>query len=114
MDLHRSNKALVKRVETLLQKTLIGCVLVILPTAGNLAAICILVGKELAFICLTLCTFDVTWAAIVFHWLTIVGTDENEGATPAAGKVAANSPDYLCNHKRNLYERSRSCSHQPT
>jgi hypothetical protein len=25
----------------------------------------------------------VTWAAIVFHWLTIVGTDENEGATPA-------------------------------
>ncbi|CAN9414750.1 unnamed protein product [Alternaria alternata] len=83
MDLHRSNKALVKRVETLLQKTLIGCVLVILPTGGNLAAICILVGKELAFICLTLCTFDVTWAAIVFHWLTIVGTDENEGATPA-------------------------------
>ena len=50
MDLHRSNKALVKRVETLLQKTLIGCVLVILPTAGNLAAICILVGKELAFV----------------------------------------------------------------
>ncbi|RYO28264.1 hypothetical protein AA0113_g12213 [Alternaria arborescens] len=83
MDLHRSNKALVKRVETLLQKTLIGCVLVILPTGSNLAAICILVGKELAFICLTLCTFDVTWAAIVFHWLTIVGTDENEGATPA-------------------------------
>ncbi|OAG19925.1 hypothetical protein CC77DRAFT_1009615 [Alternaria alternata] len=83
MDLHRSNKALVERVETLLQKTLIGCVLVILPTGGNLAAICILVGKELAFICLTLCTFDVTWAAIVFHWLTIVGTDENEGATPA-------------------------------
>ncbi|CAN9382384.1 unnamed protein product [Alternaria alternata] len=83
MDFHRSNKALVKRVETLLQKTLIGCVLVILPTGGNLAAICILVGKKLAFICLTLCTFDVTWAAIVFHWLTIVGTDENEGATPA-------------------------------
>ena len=50
MDLHRSNKALVKRVETLLQKTLIGCVLVILPTGGNLAAICILVGKELAFV----------------------------------------------------------------
>jgi hypothetical protein len=25
----------------------------------------------------------VTWAAIVFHWLTIVGTNENEGATPA-------------------------------
>ncbi|KAH8632717.1 nb-arc and ankyrin-like protein [Alternaria alternata] len=119
MDLHRSNKALVKRVEILLRKTLIGCVLVILPTGGNLAALCILVGKQLAFVSPDLdnlnegsrsnilfldllhymhfrwyvrcyqpldpadANMTVTWAAIVFHWLTIVGTDENEGATPA-------------------------------
>jgi hypothetical protein len=50
IDLHRSNKVLVKKVENLLWKTLIGCVLVILPTGGNLAAVCILVGKELAFV----------------------------------------------------------------
>jgi hypothetical protein len=48
VDLHRSNQVMAQRVEKLLWKTLIGCALVILPTAGNLAAICILVGRELA------------------------------------------------------------------
>jgi hypothetical protein len=50
VDLHRSNQVMARKVETLLWKTLIGCVLVILPTAGNLAALCVLVGKELAFV----------------------------------------------------------------
>jgi uncharacterized protein involved in cysteine biosynthesis len=50
VDLHRSNLVMAQKVEKLLSKTLIGCVLVILPTVGNLAAMCILVGKELAFV----------------------------------------------------------------
>jgi hypothetical protein len=50
VDLHRSNKALAKKVDKLLWKTLTGCMLVIFPTAGNLTAICVLVGRELAFV----------------------------------------------------------------
>jgi len=50
VDLHRSNQVMAHKFEKLLWKTLIGCLLVILPTAGNLAALTILVGKELAFV----------------------------------------------------------------
>ncbi|KAI2487868.1 hypothetical protein Ptr902_02001 [Pyrenophora tritici-repentis] len=49
-DLQRSNQVMARKFEKLLWKTLIGCVLVIVPTAGNLAALTILVGKELAFV----------------------------------------------------------------
>jgi len=50
VDLHRSNQVMAHKFEKLLWKTLIGCLLVILPTAANLAALTILVGKELAFV----------------------------------------------------------------
>ncbi|KAA8625207.1 hypothetical protein PtrSN002B_002400 [Pyrenophora tritici-repentis] len=80
-DLQRSNQVMARKFEKLLWKTLIGCVLVIVPTAGNLAALTILVGKELAFVCLTICTLDVTWAAVVFHWLTLAGSDEKESVS---------------------------------
>jgi len=50
VELHRSNQLMAHKFEKLLWKTLIGCVLVVLPTAGNLAALCILVGRELAFV----------------------------------------------------------------
>jgi hypothetical protein len=50
VDLHRSNQVMAQKVEKLVHKTFIGCVLVILPTTGNLTAICVLVGEELAFV----------------------------------------------------------------
>jgi hypothetical protein len=50
VDLRRSNQVMAKRVETLLWKTFLGTVLVIVPTAANLASICILQGDELAFV----------------------------------------------------------------
>ncbi|CAN9384456.1 unnamed protein product [Alternaria alternata] len=42
----------------------------------------------------------VTWAAIVFHWLTIVGTDENEGATPASAIDRCKGRWWHKNHKQ--------------
>jgi hypothetical protein len=56
VDLHRSNQVMAQKVEKLLYKTFVGCVLVILPTAGNLTAICVFVGKELAFVCEPACS----------------------------------------------------------
>ncbi|KNG48373.1 hypothetical protein DDE82_007552 [Stemphylium lycopersici] len=50
VKLHRSSEIMAQKVEKLLWKTFIGCVLVVIPTAGNLASLCILVGKELAFV----------------------------------------------------------------
>jgi hypothetical protein len=50
VDLHRSNQVMAQKVEKLLYKTFIGCVLVVVPTAGNLTVLCVLVGNELAFV----------------------------------------------------------------
>lgn len=90
-----------KSIEALLWKSLIGSVLVMLPTVGNLAALLPLRGRELGGLCLTICTFDgkfllstvllrrqrviltnatVTWAVCVIHWLTIRSTEIDERA----------------------------------
>jgi hypothetical protein len=50
VGLRRSNQIMARKVETLLWKTFIGTILVIVPTAGNLTSLCILQGKELAFV----------------------------------------------------------------
>ena len=47
-----------KSIEGLLWKSLFGSVLVMLPTVGNLAAMFTLNGRELGWLCLSICTFD--------------------------------------------------------
>lgn len=50
INLHPANQRLVRRVEKLLFKTLVGCFLVVLPASGNLTALCIYRGKMPAFV----------------------------------------------------------------
>lgn len=47
-----------KSIERLLWKSLIGSVLIMLPTVGNLVALIPLHGRELGGVCLTICAFD--------------------------------------------------------
>ncbi|KAF2474181.1 uncharacterized protein BDR25DRAFT_385633, partial [Lindgomyces ingoldianus] len=47
-----------KPIEALLRRTLIGSVLVTLSTIGNHALLYTLKGRELAWLCLTMCIFD--------------------------------------------------------
>lgn len=54
------NRNFLKSIERLLWKSFIGSVLVMLPTVGNLAALLPLRGRELGWLCLTICTFDGT------------------------------------------------------
>ncbi|KAF2854361.1 hypothetical protein T440DRAFT_544678 [Plenodomus tracheiphilus IPT5] len=82
VDLHRSNQRMVRQMEHLLVKTLVGSVLIMLPTLGNLISLCVLGGRELGWVCLTICTLDVTWQTCVFHWLT-------EGISEARQKALA-------------------------
>lgn len=53
LDFHKS-------IEALLWKSLFGSFLVMLPTVGNLAALFCLEGRELGWLCLTICSFDGT------------------------------------------------------
>ncbi|XP_014554067.1 hypothetical protein COCVIDRAFT_105956 [Bipolaris victoriae FI3] len=78
VNLHPANQRLVRRVERLLFKTLVGCFFVVLPASGNLIALWIYRGKMPAFMCFTICIFDVTWAAVVLHWLTMASADKKE------------------------------------
>jgi hypothetical protein len=61
-DVYPMNQNFLKSIEALLWKSLIGSVLVMLPTVGNIAALYSLQGRELGWLCLTVCTFDGTGA----------------------------------------------------
>ena len=52
--------AMNKNIKTLLWKCLIGSTMVMLPTVGNMAQFYIMKGRELGWICLTICTLDGT------------------------------------------------------
>jgi len=93
------NESFHKSIEALLRRSLIGSVLVMLPTVGNLAVLFSLKGRELGWLCLTICTVDgtygvverlggipqkltcaVTWAVAVIQWLTVGSTEVDERA----------------------------------
>ena len=94
-DMHQINISLIKSVEKLVYKSTIGCVLVLIPTMANLSLLFYMRGKELGWLCLTLCSLDgifspeqrllyvplsnilivVTWAVAVIHWLTVDPTE---------------------------------------
>ncbi|KAH7357442.1 hypothetical protein BKA66DRAFT_574439 [Pyrenochaeta sp. MPI-SDFR-AT-0127] len=80
LDLRPANQVRAKKIERLLWRTFIGSCLVLIPTVGNMASLTSLKGRELGWVCLTICTFDVTWTVGVLHWLT-VGSSDEEGAS---------------------------------
>jgi hypothetical protein len=58
MEMYPVNVHFLTSIEALLWKTFIGSLLVVLPTVANLAALYSLHGRELGWLCLTICTFD--------------------------------------------------------
>ena len=48
-------------MKTLLWRNLIGSALVMLPTATNMVQIYLMKGRELGWVCLTICTIDSTY-----------------------------------------------------
>lgn len=103
------NRNFLKSIETLLWKSFIGSLLIMLPTVGNLAALLPLRGQELGWLCLTICTLDgkcyrglaehktdaleVTWAVCVIHWLTTGSPELDERALA----LLATRPDSASN-----------------
>lgn len=55
---NQSNQQMVREIEKLLLRTLVGSILVMIPTVGNMAALSALEGHELGWICMTTCSFD--------------------------------------------------------
>ncbi|KAG8631993.1 hypothetical protein KVT40_001133 [Elsinoe batatas] len=74
-------------IDKLILKSTIGTVLVILPTIANLGFLAHQGGRERAWICLTFCTVDVTWAVLILHWLTIGSPEPAPASKNAVGVV---------------------------
>lgn len=56
--MHPSNRTFLKGIESLLWSSLIGAILVLVPTVVNLGLLSHMKGGELGWLCLTLCTLD--------------------------------------------------------
>ncbi|KAF2788086.1 hypothetical protein K505DRAFT_286769 [Melanomma pulvis-pyrius CBS 109.77] len=77
----RLTRAINRNIKTLLWKSLIGSCAIMLPTVANMAQFYIMQGRELGWICLTICTLDVSWGIIVINWLTIGSAEAESNLT---------------------------------
>ncbi|KAF2729717.1 hypothetical protein EJ04DRAFT_446679 [Polyplosphaeria fusca] len=68
-------------IKILLWKSLWGSLAIMLPTVGNMAQFYVMKGRELGWICLTVCTLDVSWGVIVINWLTTGSAEAEENLT---------------------------------
>ncbi|KAF3044391.1 hypothetical protein E8E12_010091 [Didymella heteroderae] len=73
--------AMNRNIKTLLWKCLIGSTLVMLPTVANMTQFYIMDSRELGWVCLTICTLDVSWGVIVVNWLTIGSAEAESNLT---------------------------------
>jgi len=61
---------MVKRLELLIKRNLLGTLVLFLPILINVGLYWVFHGKELAWVCLVMCSLDVTSSIAVLHWLT--------------------------------------------
>ncbi|KAK3831182.1 MAG: hypothetical protein J3R72DRAFT_455166 [Linnemannia gamsii] len=73
------------------RRTLLGCVISLILSTGNISSLVIFKGYERGLICLSSCTADVTLNAITIHWVTsrgggrVVGTAKSTSQRPGTG-----------------------------
>jgi len=60
----------VKRLERLIKRNLIATLILFVPILINVGLYWVFNGKELAWVCLVMCSVDVTSSIAVLHWLT--------------------------------------------
>ncbi|KAH6633121.1 hypothetical protein C7974DRAFT_412144 [Boeremia exigua] len=70
-----------KNIRILLWKCLIGSTLVMLPTVANMAQFYVMNSRELGWVCLTICTLDVSWGVVIVNWLTIGSAEAEQNLT---------------------------------
>jgi hypothetical protein len=58
IPIDQGNQHTAKTIEKLLLRTFVGSILVMIPTVGNMAAQTAYEGRELGWVCMTVCVFD--------------------------------------------------------
>ncbi|OAG09804.1 uncharacterized protein CC84DRAFT_453686 [Paraphaeosphaeria sporulosa] len=80
-------------IKNLLWKCLVGSTLVMLPTVGNMVTFYVMRGRELGWICLTICTLDVSWGVLIINWLTIGSAQADRALTTLMSQQIVSEPD---------------------
>ncbi|KAJ4989970.1 hypothetical protein SVAN01_04617 [Stagonosporopsis vannaccii] len=80
----RKETSVQRNIRILLWKSLLGSMLIMLPTIGNMVQFYITHGREVALLCLSLCVADVSWDAVVIHWLTFGSAEAEKELTRSA------------------------------
>ncbi|KAF2014116.1 hypothetical protein BU24DRAFT_349306 [Aaosphaeria arxii CBS 175.79] len=86
--------AVQKNIRALLWKSVAGSILIMLPTIANMIQFYITKGRELALICLGICVLDVTWDAIVIHWLTFGSVEAEQNLSKSLELSSPKSPTF--------------------
>ncbi|KAF1837226.1 hypothetical protein BDW02DRAFT_577321 [Decorospora gaudefroyi] len=84
-----------KNIRTLLWKSIVGSLLIEIPTAANMIQFVITRGEELGVICLIICLVDVFWDALVIYWLTFSSSGPNVSERDLSASTATSSEDSL-------------------
>ncbi|MCJ1225383.1 hypothetical protein MMC12_002032 [Toensbergia leucococca] len=58
------------RLEILAYRCLMGACAIVIPTTANLVILFRIHGREQGWLCFTICTIDITWQAIIIHWVS--------------------------------------------
>lgn len=66
----KSPTPVLKRLESLIKRNLLGTLILFVPILINAGLYWVFHGRELAWICLLMCSLDVTSSIAVLHWLT--------------------------------------------
>ncbi|KAF2451764.1 hypothetical protein P171DRAFT_438439 [Karstenula rhodostoma CBS 690.94] len=80
-------------IKVLLWKCIIGSTLIMLPTVGNMVTFYIMRGRELGWICLTICTLDVSWGVLIINWLTIGSAQADRALTTVMSQQTLSESD---------------------
>ncbi|KAF2626168.1 hypothetical protein BU25DRAFT_344289, partial [Macroventuria anomochaeta] len=97
--------AMNKNIKALLWKCLIGSTLVMLPTVANMTQFYIMNSRELGWVCLTICTLDISWGIIIVNWLTIGSAEAENNLTTLMSQRTLRNDQPGSNSKSNPHSR---------
>ncbi|KAI0574788.1 hypothetical protein Alg130_09537 [Pyrenophora tritici-repentis] len=84
-----------KNIRNLIWKSVVGSLLVEIPTAANMIQFAVTRGEELGMISLTICLVDACWDAVIIHWLTSSCSSEEATEGELSRSMLSSSKDSL-------------------
>ncbi|KAF2639785.1 hypothetical protein P280DRAFT_527346, partial [Massarina eburnea CBS 473.64] len=84
-----------RRISGLMWKSLIGSISIHIPMVALMIQFYVTEGRELALVCCTLCVIDVSWDAVVVHWLTFGSIEAEKDLTQRRREEFADDANYI-------------------